>query len=1223
MDHAAQYCRRGMTAIHASSNSIAFLVERFSMAKQKFAMPRVAVYRLRHGIAVFLLTLASAVLAAAQFGGTGTIQGTVTDNMAAVLPGAKVTVTNIATGTTRTATTTRSGFYSVPALTAGQYTVAVSAPGFRSVTRPHIIVDALAIVPVNISLAVGSATQSVTVTAAPPMLNTQDPTLGLSMRNNLYTALPLAMNGTARDPTAFVSLVPGVQATSTQAAGTSFASINGGQSRLNEIYIEGMPTTNSAVQGETRNLSESVSVEAVDQFQVETNNAPAMYDGQGVENFTIKSGTNKFHGTAYEYFRNTALDAAGYFSKVTPVEHQNEFGVDAGGPILKNKLFYFGDFDGYYYTAATNATLQTVPTLAERKGDFSAFPQPIYDPLSTTCNAAGVCSRTQFPGNIIPANRLSSVSQSLASYLPNPINNQLQNNVLTNQPTGLHILTTTDRADWHISDRNLIYFLFSRGQYETNGLAGISPGTDALPLPYTASRIVEEVPYLAQIHDVYTVTPNLINEFGYSFNRLQVPILSATAAGKYPQKAGLQGLPAGQADTAFPTVNFSGPNSPIGWAGTNSIAFNDASNTFVLQDNLQWVHGTHAVTFGGEAEWLENNDVSPDNGSEVRFNMSNNDTAGFASDGTLLTTTGNAYASYLLGAVDSGLAIDNSVVTTGERFRNYALYAQDDWKVNSRLSLNLGLRYDIIGVAHMAFNRMSFLNPTLPNPAVGGHPGALQFAGNGTDSCHCSTPVQTHYFDFGPRVGFEFSPDNKTVFRGGYAIMYSRGGATGGALYQGTGQLGFDANPSFNSLNPVGGEPAFFWSPQPTLPSAYSGVYTGGLPPYQKGPFFDPTLNTGYCTNCAANGGAGGGITYGAPHIGGRTPQYENWSLGMQRALTPNLTFTLAYSASAGHYLPTTLGRPIYSDQINPMYLALGPLLSAQATPANIAAANAITPGINLPYPNFAGTIGQMLRPFPQYSGVNDAFENIGDSTYNSMQVILRQQLSKGLTFSGSYVWSKEIDNIARGRTAYNHAIEKAVGNIDRTNVISASFTYALPFGKGKWIGGGNPFVSALVSNFEVAGIYTFSTGAPLSIVSSGCNAPYTGGACYPNANPSFIGALKINGGPSSGKGVPGKTSYINKNAFLNPAPYTFGTLTRNAPFGLREPSVWDQDLTLRRIFSFNEQMKLNVAVDAFNIFNTVNFGGVSTNISSSNFGTVTNQANSARKLQLEARVTF
>ena len=261
--------------------------------------------------------------------------------------------------------------------------------------------------------------QHVVVTAAPPMLDVSDATVGSSIRNELYTVLPLAMNGQSRDPT---DSSPGSwragnhQRTCGNRVRLEF---NGGQPYQNEIYIEGMPQPPGAVGGETRFLSLSISVEAVDQFQVETNNPPTMYQGQGVENYTLKSGTNAFHGAAYEYFRNTVLDAAGYFATKTPIEQQNEFGVNMGGPIKRHKMFFFGSYDGYQYRSDTIPAYQSIPTLKERTGDFSEFPQVIYDPNTTTCSSSGTnCQRTAFPGNIIPASRLSSVRSPLSPTCP-------------------------------------------------------------------------------------------------------------------------------------------------------------------------------------------------------------------------------------------------------------------------------------------------------------------------------------------------------------------------------------------------------------------------------------------------------------------------------------------------------------------------------------------------------------------------------------------------------------------------------------------------------------------------------------------------------------------------------------------------------------------------------------------------------------------------------------
>ena len=479
-----------------------------------------------------LILVVSASLGA-QIGGTGSLQGTVTDPSGATVANATVTATNSATNAVFTQQTTSAGFYSISALTPGTYTVAVTAEGFQKLSQEKIVVDALAIATVNLTLTVGSANDVVTVTEAPPQIDTASATLGSVMRNEQYGALPLAMNAGPRDPTAFVALVPGVQALSSQAAGTSFATFNGGQPYMNEVYVEGIPMTNASAQGETRNLAYSISVEAVDQFQVQTNSSPAEYQGQGIENFTIKSGSNSFHGGAYEYFRNTVLDARGYFPTFRPPEKQNQFGGRIGGAILKDKLFFFGNYDGYRYRAASNPTAQSVPNTAFLRGDFSALipagtncnTNPVagcvFDPLSTNANRNG---RTAFPGNIIPASRISPVSASLASYLPS-VDPGLGfgNNYVTLLPVGLNNDSTTVRLDYNYSQRQRVYGIFSMGRYVTVPFAGVSANTSALPLPYAATRVVTEKPLTAQIHHLYTVTPNLLNQFGYSYARLAIP----------------------------------------------------------------------------------------------------------------------------------------------------------------------------------------------------------------------------------------------------------------------------------------------------------------------------------------------------------------------------------------------------------------------------------------------------------------------------------------------------------------------------------------------------------------------------------------------------------------------------------------------------------------------------------------------------------------------------
>ena len=1157
--------------------------------------------------AAVLILCAIAAPLAAQIAGSGSIEGVVSDSSGAVVPGATIVAANTATGVKTERQTTAAGRYSLSPLVPGEYTVTVSLSGFQTLTQQHVVVDALSVVGLNLTLQVGTSAQEITVSAAPPQLNTADASMGQTMRNETYTSLPLQMGNAPRDPTAFTQLMPGV--TTSSATGNTSGNVLGAQDHSQEIYVEGLAVTNPVGQGETRTLGLGVSVEAVDQFQIETAGTAVMYSGQGAANFVLKSGTNQFHGAAYEYFRNTDLDARGFFAPVTPVEHQNEFGVNVGGPIKKNRLFFFANYDGFRFTQSPRPSLMSIPTSAERGGNFSALPVTIYDPRSTDCSR-GPCTRQPFNGNVIPPDIISSISQYFQSFLPGPTNGNLQSNYLGTVPVGYHDNSTTDKVDYTLNDRNTFYVLFSNGhRSQTTPYRG-----NTLPLPYASTRLVDEYPTTAQAKYTFVATPNLVNQLSYGFSRFAVPITNATIAGNYPVKAGLTGLPAGEAAGAFPEISWSGPNSPDGWrANGGARAFNDISNTFTLQDNVQWTHGKHAITLGFQIQWLQINEKQRTYGSLATWNFSNLQTAGFNSGGTLLATTGNAYASYLLGLVNTANVVQDSVVETGGRYRDYSWWVQDNFRVTPRLTLNLGLRHDIWLPYVEVLDRESFFNPTAPNPAAGGHPGILEFYGNGPDSCHCSTTVDTNYLNFGPRLGIAFSLNDKTVLRAGYSIMYTHRGAVGGRNGGrfGTDVLGYSANPSFTSPN-QGISPAFNWN--------------NGVPPYQQPPFFDPTFGTDY----NGTGSAPASPTFGDPAIGGTPPRYQNWNFSMERALTQNLMLGAAYVGSNGHFLGGG-GRGIWSDQIDPRYLVLGNLLQQQATPANIAAANAILPGIALPYPAFTGSISQMLRPFPQYSGISDIWGDVGNSNYNSLQVTATQRLSHGLTFNFNYTYAKAFDDTGANAisaqafslgSAYNWVNEKARSQLP-LHALNFLFAYDLPFGKGKKFAAGRSIVDQLVGNWQLSGITTYRGGVPIGAIGAACNLPNAGG-CLANYNPNFEGPFRINGGWGSGNLLGSNpTTFLDKNAFASPAAFTYGNTPRSAVFGIENPGTYGQDLSLRRVFPIRESIKLAFQADAFNIFNFVAFSAPATNITSSNFGRITSQANGPRTLQLSARITF
>ena len=1153
--------------------------------------------------------LFAAGTAIGQVGSSGSVEGTIKDPSDASVPQATVTATNVATGVETVRKTTAAGFYVLSPLPAGEYTITVTASGFQTETQVHVMVDALATVALSMQLKIGSGAQQVTVTESPTMLHTDDATLGQTMENNVYTSLPLAMNGVPRDPTQFVALVAGVSGMTTQVAGPTTESVNGTRGD-NELYVEGVPLTFASQQADTRNIALGVSVEAVDQFQAETNGEKAMYSGQGMMNFVLKSGTNQFHGSAYEYFRNTDLDARGFFPATTPIEHQNEFGGTFGGPIKKDKIFFFGSYAGYYYATAEVPEYESIPTLAERGGNFSALPTTIYDPQTQACNGA-ICTVQPFAGNLIPVNRMSSVSKSLASYLPNPTNGSITNNYLASLPEGLNNNNTTDKVDINQSSKNRFYFVFSQGRYQTNDTGSLAAATDSMPAPYLQGRIVQENTTIGQIHYTRVFTPTLLNDFAISYSRSYIPLISDTQGGGYPEKAGITGLPGGDvpgsANDVFPTINFSGTNAPNVWAGTNAVAFNQTQNVYTMTDSLLWVRGKHAIAFGFQLQRAEDNNENPDGGTRATFSFSNSETAGFAASGTQLTTTGNAFASYLLGAVDSSSITDNYVTELGSRFHSYAAFIQDDWKVSSRLTINIGLRDDIMGPYQEAFNRVSFLNPLMPNPAADGRLGALEFGGYGTGTCNCGdVPMKTHYLNLGPRLGLAFRLDNKTVIRAGYSLMYTHSAGTGNnGTGANPGQSGINASASFSSA--VTGQPAFYWD--------------GGVPPFQAPPFINPGYGTGFTTTAPTGAIA---MNYVPWQIAAKPPYFENFNFGIEREIVPNLTLGVTYAGSGAHFVQGNSAQGLWTNSIPLPDLALGSLLAATATPANIAAAQAIIPGVGLPFGNFQGTIGQMLKPFPQYSGVTYYWGTRGASSYNSLQVNLRRRFAKGLTFYVSYVFSKELDNLGSVRNPFNARLDRADGSADRPHVLLGTLVYMLPFGKGHSLGGGSRAVSAIVSHWQISAVLNFNSGTPLSITGSGCVVTGVTSTCIASYNPNFNGQVRINGSYGQGNVAgAGATPYINKSAFVDPAPYTFGNLPDSAAFGLFGPYLLDEDASLRREFVIHERMKLAIEAQMFNITNSVHFTAPGTNIDSATFGEITSQANLARKFQFNARITF
>jgi hypothetical protein len=1271
----------------------------------------------------------------AQSGGQGAIQGTIADSSGAVIPSAEVVATNTATGVQTTRPSTSGGLYNISPLIPGNYTLTVTAAGFSAFKQENITIDALTTFGLNVTLKAGSQSDTVTVSTAPPSLDTSSATLGGVIENTVYTALPLLFSGSQqRDITQFSNLLPGAQVN----PGGRSSIIGGTGQRVGELYVDGLPLTTISQQGDNRPVFNLVPLEAIDQIKVVTSGYSAEYQGAGLENYNLKAGTNLYHGSAFAYVRNTIFDAWTFSSKPgapgntvpvlqngaivrvagpKPPEHQIEYGYAFGGPITiphlvngHDKLFFYTTLDRFRSRIGANPTTSTVPTLKMRTGDFSELLTAnggpgyiLYDPTTQAACTANNGTPCRYPygqapsgkvdltkaTNIIPASQISPNSQYMAQFLPAPTSTALTNNFISGVPSGFDNMLLSGRIDYTISPRHTISGAYTQGRRHAIPYTGTAtPGVAVVP--YITTTLSTVSGRIADIQDTFQISPNLVNQARYGFIYFGGPpvgnITGTTNPGLYGfAAAGVTGLPAGQASSNFPNTSFAGTNAPTGWVG-NTPSNTSRALTYEFTDNLALVKGRHSMNFGGQIQWLENNADTADGASTpATYNFSTNETANLTGS-NYVANSGYSYASFLLGAVASSATSQQPFGVVGGRFRPAALYFQDDFKLTPRLTINAGLRWDYLPPYQEARDRWSFLNPTLTNP-ITGNAGALQFAGNrGAGlSCQCRTPVNTYWKNFEPRLGFAFQADAKTVFRGGYSLTYSHGGANGGAAGAGTGtgQTGFSTPISFTDS--VSG-PAFYVNGNPNF-SAKNTNYGGPtytLPGTSPISTASQGLSTGYYVTAAgASGGTGSTINYADPYVGSRAPQFSFFNFGMQRQITNSLTISVDYSGSQSHFISGAAGiRGLYSNQLDPKYLSLGKYLSMAATPANLAAAQAAT-GISLPVPypgytNFAaisasGTIAHMLVWKPQYGGVSDFWGNyVANGNYNSWQVSLAQRASKGLTYNVNYTYSQTIDDAGTQRSGYDipsnaiadgmfhpkNRIDRSISLNDQPQNLSIYGVYTSQYGKGS-LGGSHFITRALLSGWQTSLVFQLSSGLPLPIVATCAGTQNVGqGTCMPDVNPNFSGSVRVNG--KWGQGVtaanlgttPYLTGYISAansatavqgqgsvgvggvacatstGPFCNSNNYQVGDAPR-FPYNLRGPDNYRLSMALRRTIPITKRANFVFGVDGANLTNHTTFGNnagnnqINVNVNSSAFGTLNFASADPRSFQLSGRIQF
>ncbi len=1267
----------------------------------------------------------------AQTAGEGTISGTVTDSTGAAVPNAVVTATNIATNIATQRTSSSSGLFTIAPLQPGIYSLNVEAKGFRTLKQDNLAVNALGVLSVNPVLTVGETTETVEVTAAPPVLDTSTATLGLTMENQTYANLPLQMNNAQRDPTAFGVLTPGSQ------GGARLPIIGGTGNYLGQLYLEGLPAETISQQGDNRLVSLAVSVDAVDQFQVVTSTPPAEYSGAGAMNFTMKSGGLHYHGQISDFVRNTIFDAWSFTAKAAttknaagqtvpapkPVEHQNEFSASIGGkvPFTHEKLFFFAAYDRFHERKGASYSLYTVPTALMQTGDFTELnggvgtggvsgttgnPAIIYDPTSNSCSGT-TCTRTPFQGmknglptnNIIPASYISPIAKTMQSFLPAPTNpTSLVNNYLGGQPSGFDNWVVDFRVDYDLSAKQRLSAVGALGtvNYVNNYSAGGTGATTYgyLPLPYVGGDLANIYPKVMDIEDTYTISPKIINQFKYGFTRFFQNIQNATQGiAKYsPTTLGISNLPAGQASEEFPGAIFQQTGgvttSLTGWTQNSNAAATQLTtpNNFTIVDNLQWLKGKHALTFGIQVQWQQINNANPATYTGVLSLPYNSlSTAAYAAGSSQLnTSSGYTYASYLLGAVgNNGTAAPSiglqPVSEEGGRYRPISPYVEDSYKVSSKLTLDMGLRWDYFPPYHEVKDHWTFLNPNITNAATG-TPGMLQFAGNYGGpgvSCGCRTPVQTYWKNWGPRVGLAYAADDKTVFHVGFGMVFSEAGGVGGrgGAFNGTGQTGFNVTatgPAETTSGPTAA-PSFYlnnssqWTALGLANTSLFGPgYVYPTPPAPS--VAAQILNTGNYLNSSNKIVTASSVGFADPYISGRAPEFNFYNAGIQRAITKDMTIAINYVGDQSHFLinSTSSGanaRGYWVNQLNPIYLAgLGnvvgvsstgakvPILTAPATPANVATAKAAMSGVNIPtfFQNAAATapttssltIAQGLVAFPQYSGVSDTWgTNVGNFSYNSLQITLLQRLSHGLSFNVNYTYSKNIGDDGTFRSGFDipaaaisgggqswkqDRIERSWTTVSGPQSLHAFGVYQLPFGKGH-IGNDSMIVRALASGWQLSGIYTYASGTPMAVIWNGCSTTnYPGqGQCMPDLNPAYLGkTARINGSFGTGPNGTvasnlGSIKYVDSNAFQTPAnistlstqQYLLGNAPRTRPFNLNNPGTQNLDTSVRRSFGLPREMALVFEVDCLNTWNKVTFAGPAVTYGASTFGTISGLA--------------
>ncbi len=1155
------------------------------------------------------LAMASLLLAGAMSAQTfyGSLVGNVNDASGADVPQANVILINLGTTDRRTAQTDGTGNYQFVNLPPGRYRVEVEKSGFRRFAREPITVEVQSAVRIDVVMQVGELNQVVEVTAQTPLLQTENASLGQVVEARKVLEMPL--NG--RNVFSLVSLVPGVvpggQSGTTPTGTNPFAwanfQIGGGQANQSASYIDGAPV-NTAYVNQTALVPTQ---DSVLEFRVQTNNLGPEFGRMagGVINLATKSGSNSFHGSAYEFLRNRSLNGNTFFNNRAGVQRpafsQNQFGVNLGGPVIKDKTFFFWSYEGFRLRQGQSYTY-TVPTDAQRAGDFSNVRTssgaliPIYDPL-TTCGRLGngacptdangreVITRTPFPNNQIPTNRIDNAAKVLTNFWgransPGAPFTQV-NNFTANASVGGNNDQTTARVDHTFSDQHR---MFARYTYWTNLNLPIDP--------YGTKTCVDRCTEVFNTNqgvlgDNFSLSPTTFVDLRVAYLRFHYDRTSLTNGYDLTQLGWPASVNSQVAVRVAPQAVVTGYNGVFSTSGTGStiVARND-SYSFVPSITKIW--GSHTIKAGAEIRRLTHNYFQQNNPSgSFNFDRLMTSANPFAAG-----NTGDGFASFLLGMGTGGGVTYNNFVA-GQLIYS-AWYAGDTWQATPRLTVNYGLRMERMGPWSERYDRMLTLLPDAVNELSG--PTGLDLRGKFALVNTPDSPSRNNSHNpllYSPRIGLALRLNNKTVVRTGYGIFWL------------SNDVSFQTSPNNDPVN--------------SYTTPFNGTLDGSVTPLDRlaNPFPAGVIPA------PGNSPTFQQLLYGqgpvAPLFNDPRGYAQQWNFDVQRELPGGMAVDIAYAGSKGVHLPA------YSqqlDQLPEQFMSLGTSLQEQVPNPFF---GLVTVG-SLAQPTVAR--GQLLRPFPQYTGYNQGSPQNRNSIYHSAQVKVEKRFGRGGSILGAYTFSKLISDTdtltgwleAGGgfssQNNYNLRAERSVALYDVPHRLVVSYVVDLPFGKGQpWLSGASPVVNKIIGGWGINGVSTFQSGNPLGMSMAVNTSNSFGGGQRPNSTGQ---SAKLEGSAQSRLG-----RWFDTSQFVAAPAFTFGNVGR-ALSDVRSHGVNNFDFAVFKNTSLvGEKVGLQFRAEVFNLFNRVRFNYPNRSLGNADFGVVSGQYNDPRLVQFALRLLF